>query len=347
MDPWMKPVPIFGGTSLVFLDTIFQWNFESMGSLRWLILIPICLGFAYTLSGMHFEQRKPIQVLSKYQLPIHIAYAVMVGSLVISMVIKVVENEEKSYGMLLAIPLMALCAINVSNGTPNSPNNVDHFGQIWGDLTGMIGSISMTLVNLGVIITSILWVFMTPTSSTPSSVSTNYQGSGPMIFLYVILMIPSTPILNFPHNFNLIPQNQANINTMLASTWYAMLFVSASSNMFFLTWGGIPVLVVSALSLLDISFTDQDSYPWKMSWCMLSILLGTFLSWDSSIIWWLRMAITMGIGVCRIVLVYFFPIEWVDVVKYDGDRFNTPQKGNYRILANRPMFHNIRVEIKP
>lgn len=294
--PWSKPIPLFSGVSLLFVDTLIRWNLGET-SLKWLILVPIALGL--TFKGGFFDKKFNVHVKNvsvfQYQNMVQtrkilsFIYTILFGSLVIAGVIRAVESEEKSYGTLLSVPLLALCSMKLPPPVQSNPRNMM--------------MVMMVLINLACVVMSITW-----TTAGTNHKPTTSPSSG-LVFLFTTLMIPSTPIADI----SLYSDPLYNLsNTILAITWYAGIFISISSTttgITYLSYGGIPLLLVSSISSLLDLFPEKTCFKWKITWCMITLFVGTFLSWETWYTVWIQMGIVWVLGISRIVT-RVYPIEW-------------------------------------
>lgn len=340
-DPWSRPVSLFSsGTALLFLDTVVRWNSHVLSTgIKWLILIPVLLGLGSTvvsvlrsmtstfLANQQVSASKvpKIHIQSKYREVLGLIYTSMTGSLAISGVVRAVESEEKSYGILLLIPIFALCTMRIP--TSKYGTIVDTYGPI----------ILITMVPM---VLSIVWNFYSSTPSNPPplvpvSIPPN-SAQGGMIFLFFAFMLPTTPILQVSTKNH----EKTIVNAVLSSAWYVLIFISMANPMKIISWGGIPILVSTCLSsLLELLFS-QYHYTWNVSICMSVLLLGTLLSWDNDYTWRTRMAFAMVLGTWRGMVFINGPVYWK---KEEQDEVPTKPFGQSP-LFQKPMFHGIRVD---
>ena len=270
----------------------------------------------------------------------HTISAFLLGSLTLSGIIQLVETHEESYGTLLAIPLLVLCAMPVSSSRPARIQ--------------LLEGILAHVLELVVICMSIVFARSQGTKSSGDT-TTFGKSSGDttdvLCMVVIVIMIPSTPILSLSNASDPDKRWHTIYKAVIYTTWYIGILVAT-------VWGGntrpsgdgevllqwvIPLTMASSLSMINIfqqfSTRGGKQYMDKMTVCMITVFFGVLMSRQGSTPWILRLTAVLIISSCRIFLMVC-SLPWVA----DDTTTTQPLLADHTKPSRDSLFHGVRIE---
>ena len=145
--PWSRNVSLLNGTILLLVDTVHQYD---MGGSRYgIVIVPLIVWALSFIRGVEHS----------YDTVTDRIYSCLVGILTISGVIRLTESYEPSYGVLLGVPILVLCALDMPSTGNRWIGGVESCiiiaTQLWGVLSLCI-DVNELIWVLPMIVTSCL-----------------------------------------------------------------------------------------------------------------------------------------------------------------------------------------------